>query len=137
MKRHLVSLAYVVVACAALVSAQSRSQQPVKPPPVERPTAQEVSLTGCVVEGVTADVYILTNAVERPGSAERPRTFRLFGAGEDMDFMRHLNQQVQVSGTAELRTPPPPPPGGEVSEKDLPTLTVKSIEAVGDRCSSR
>jgi hypothetical protein len=123
-------------AWVALLGAQSRSPQVPKSPAVAAPQAQEITLTGCVVEGSSADVFILDRAVERPGSTEKPRTFRLIGGGEDLDLMQHLNQQVQATGTAEVKPTSTAPPTGPATEKNLPTFTVRSIETVGDRCTN-
>jgi hypothetical protein len=96
-----------------------------------------MTLTGCVVAANSAGAYILDNATERLGSNEPPRAFRLIGAAEDMDFMQHLNHRVRVVGTAELRTPPTPPAGGKVAERDLPLMSVKTIESLGDTCAGK
>ena len=136
MARNMFAVAAAMLLTITAVLTQGRAQG-LSPQQGTQPTTQEVTLTGCVVAANSAGAFILDNAIEQPGSTETPRTFRLIGAAEDMDFMQHLNHRVRVVGTAELRTPPPPPAGGKVAERDLPLMSVKSIESLGDTCAGR
>jgi hypothetical protein len=91
-------------------------------------------VTGCVQEGTDAGVYILTNASALGEPKDMPRTFRLVSGVEDLDFTLQANHQVTAFGVAELKPPPDAPPGGRIDPRDLPAFTVKSIQAVAERC---
>src|SRR5262245_17459131 len=134
MTRNVIACLGAVLLASAVVSSQGRSQSPPPQTPAQQ-TTQEITLTGCVVAANSAGAYILDNALERLASDEKPRAFRMSGAAEDMDFMQVLNHRVRVVGTADQKTPPAPPPDGKIAERDLPLLTVKTIESLGDTCA--
>jgi hypothetical protein len=119
---------------AACLVAQGSSPKP--PPSRTPPPVEDVTLTGCVQEGTDAGVYILTNAVNRGESKDLPRTFRLVSNGEELDFTLHANHQVNATGRAELKSPSDGRPGGRIDPRDLPTLAVKTIQTVSERCVS-
>jgi hypothetical protein len=55
---------------------------------------------------------------------------------EDLFLRNHLNHEVTVRGEARAGKAPADPPSGEaMEEKDLPTLTAKSVEMVSDTCA--
>jgi hypothetical protein len=134
-RRWLMSRMLCVFASAMLLTTSVIAMQrgPARPAPA--PQTQDMTLTGCVIAGNNAGTVILDNALERLGTNEKPRAFRLVGAAEDVDFMPHLNHRVQIVGTADRREPPPPPAGAKLAERDLPLLTVKTIQELGDTCA--
>lgn len=139
MTHRVVSSLVLVVAWTSMIMAQgSPPKLPAEPPKDTVPPAaqQELTVTGCVVEGTDAGVYILTNVVARPETKDVPETFRLVSGGEDLDFTLHNNHQVQAMGRAEMKPPPEPAPTGHIDPRDLPTLAVKSIRSIADRCVS-
>jgi len=133
MSRNVWGVAGAMLLTTTMLAAQERPSAPQTPPP--RSDAQEVTFTGCVVAGNSAGTYLLDNALERLGSNEPPRAFRLVGAAEDLDFMSHLNHRVQVIGTADRRQMPSAPPGEKIAERDLPLLSVKTIKDLADTCA--
>jgi len=129
-RRFLCAMA-IVIACASAGFAQRGPSDP----PADRPAVQDVTVTGCVVEGTDAGVYVLTNVVTRPDKTQVPKTFRLVSSGEDLDFALHSNHQVQAIGRAEVKAEPrDTPPGGRIDPRDLPAFSVKSIRSISDRC---
>jgi hypothetical protein len=145
MRRALIGSAMALFFSAA-VGAQATTQQPPPPtPPQTQQTAPqtpqttpEKTLVGCVVQGSTANVFILENAVDPADKDAKPQTLKLATTDEEMDFTEHLNHQVQFVGTVTAQTPPPtPPPAGQkVAEKDLQVFTVKTVTPVATTCSA-
>ncbi len=128
---------------SASAAATAAVQQPPPPPPAvpQTPTVpptptRDATLIGCVVQGSSAQVFLFENAVDPAKKDDRPQTFKVVSQGEELDFKTHLNHRVQIDGVAETKAPPPPPPGGQVAERDLPILTVKSISHVATTCSA-
>ena len=140
MKRQ--ALAFVAsLACAgALVAAQST------PPPPQTPAepaqkAQEVSITGCLVQGSSPNVFILENARAKPeDQGEKAVTYVIAVAKPEMSLKAHLNHSIKVTGTAEklsaAATPPAAPPaaGQKPKEAELPKFTASNVTMVSDRC---
>ena len=142
MRRALIGSAMALFFSAA-VGAQATTQQP--PPPTPPQTQQttpqttpEKTLVGCVVQGSTANVFILENAVDPADKDAKPQTLKLATTDEEMDFTDHLNHKVQFVGTVTARTAPatPPPAGQKVAEKDLQVFTVKTVTPVATTCSA-
>jgi hypothetical protein len=123
-----IALAWVVTPLAQRAAAP-------RPRAQDQPKVQDLTVTGCVIEGTDAGVYVLTNALTRPDVQEVPKTFRLVSGGEDLDFALHSNHQVQAIGRAEVSAPPrEAPPGGRIDPRDLPAFSVKSMRSISDRC---
>lgn len=136
MTHRLWSSLAVIVAWSSMVVAQGGPPQKPEEPSKPAPKVVDLTLTGCVVEATDSGVYILTNVVSTPETKDVPKTFRLVSGGEDLDFTLHTNHQVQAMGRAELKPPPEPAPAGRIDARDLPTLAVKSIRSISDRCVS-
>jgi len=130
MTRHVFGFMTMTALAVAMVAAQGRGDAP----PREPPKTVDLTLTGCVLEGTDAGVYILNNAVAEPRSENAPRVFRLVSGGDDLDLSLHANHQVQATGRAEIRPVPDPPPNGRVDPRDLPAFAVKTIHSIADRC---
>jgi hypothetical protein len=128
MHRHaLVTLVVILVAWGTMLMAHGDvSQAPAR--------TREVVLTGCVAEGSTPGVFVLSHATARPAVQDISPTFRLVSAGADLDFSLNADHQVQASGVAELFIPPEPPPGKRLDPRDLPAFAVRMIRNVGERC---
>jgi hypothetical protein len=121
----------VLFACLTLVHAQEPN--PLEPPR-DAPAAQDVMLTGCVVESSDAGTFVLNNAVSRPENKELPKMYRLVPTKKEMNFTAHLNHQVHTTGSAEVTTSPDPVPGERLEPRELPALTVQTIQSVSERC---
>jgi len=118
------------VLATALVAAQSA-------PPAEAPQGnqKDVTVTGCLVQGSAPAVFLLEDARANPEDKnEKARKYFLSAAVPDL--RANLNKEVKISGQAETKEPPMPAAGQKVSDQDLPKLTVKTISAVADRCTS-
>jgi hypothetical protein len=132
MSRHSLSTAAAIVCTwGAMLMAHGGGRQAA---PGEAPNARELTVTGCLSEGTSTGVYILTNVMAKPDIENIAGTFRLVSGGADVDFSLHANHQVQTTGTAKLGVPPEPPPGGRIDPRDLPAFAVKTIQNVSERC---
>jgi hypothetical protein len=97
---------------------------------------QEVSLTGCLVQGTGPDVFILENAKADPrDTSQKGWTYVLASGAAAVSFREHLNNEVRVDGTAEMKMPPSPAAGESVKESDLPKLKATKIVHVATTCS--
>ena len=139
MKRHVLSVIVASVFATGLVAAQGAgAQQPPQTQPApQTQKAPEATLTGCVIQGSSPNVFILDAARTNPqDQKEKAQTFLLVAGTEDLKFSAHLNHEVRITGVAESKTPPAPPAGQKVAEKDLPKLTAASVTMVADRCTT-
>jgi hypothetical protein len=138
MTHRLISSFAIAAVCTTLgVAAGAAGIQEGQPKQGTKETApktQDLTVTGCVVQGTDSGIYVLSNVVATPDVRDVPRTFRLVSAGEELDFTLHSNHQVQVAGLAEFKVPPDAPPGGRIDARDLPAFSVKTIRSVSDRC---
>jgi hypothetical protein len=124
MKQTLLTLFGALAVATAVVAAQEQEQ---KAPP-------EVALTGCIVQGSGPQVFILSNA--KAAGEEKGQSYLIVPGTEDLFLRNHLNHEVTVRGEARAGKAPADPPSGEaMEEKDLPTLTAKSVEMVSDTCA--
>lgn len=131
MKRQVLSVIVGSVFATGLLAAQAAT------PPQAAQKAPEAAVTGCVIQGSSATVFILDGARLNPQDRnEQAKTYVLVAAAEDLQFKNHLNHEVRVTGVAEAKTPPTPPAGQKVAEKDLPKLTAQSVTMVADRCTT-
>lgn len=138
MKQLALGLAASLVSATALFAQTTPPPNPPQNPPAQtaQTKAPDVTLTGCVIQGSSPNVFILENAkISKDDTSEKARTFVIVSAGEDLSLKPHLNHEVRVTGMAEAKVPAAPPAGQKVAEKDLPKLTAKSVTMVADRCS--
>lgn len=97
---------------------------------------KEVSLTGCVVQGTGPDVFIFENAKADPrGDDEKGRNYLLASGSMSISFREHLNTEVRIDGTAEMKMPPDEASEQSVKESDLPKLKATKIVHVATTCS--
>ena len=139
MKQLALGLAASLISATALLAQTAPPPTPPQNPPAQsapQTKAPDVTLTGCLIQGSSPNVYILENAkISKDDTSEKARTFVLASAGEDLSFKPHLNHEVRVTGMADAKVPPTPPAGQKIDEKDLPKLTAKSVTMVADRCA--
>ena len=132
MKRHSVVLVGSLVMAGALVAAQGGQTPPQNPPEQKRPAPIEITLTGCLIQGSSPEIFILDNATA--ASADRADTAARYILAEWADFnvKAHLNQEVTVTGSVDVAKPP----AGKAEEKDLPRIAATAITLVSERCTT-
>jgi hypothetical protein len=116
---------------------------PEQPQPQPQPTSStgqsnvtpEVTLTGCLVQGSGATVYILENARLGNDTTGTPGSYVLVADNDTVKFDQNLNHEVQITGTSDNKAQPKPAAGQKPAEKDLPRLTAKVVTSVADRCT--
>ena len=154
MKRNLFGVLGSVVLAGALVAAQdspapaaapepqpaAQSQPAAQPADRAQESADETTLTGCLVQGSGPTVFILENAKlsTAPKTAKGDRYVLDISAPADK-IKSIINHQVTIVGTAEKKAAPAAPEAGDqkVSESDLPKLTAKRITPQADTCSAQ
>ena len=136
MKRHSVVLVGSLVMAGALVAAQGGQTPPQNPPEQKRPAPIEITLTGCLIQGSSPEVFILDNATA--ASADRADTAARYILAEWADFnvKAHLNHEVTITGSADSKVAAMPKPGQKSDDKDLPKLTAKSVTMISDKCTA-
>ncbi len=141
MKRYAIGIVGSFVLAAAVIAAQ----EPASPAPSvssdqSRPAAQpkqpaDLSVTGCLIQGSGPNVFLLEKAKHSvTDKAEKGQTYKLASATEDLNFQRHLNHEVTISGSSDNKMTPSSP--AKADEKDLPTLSAKSLSMVADKCTA-
>ena len=122
--------------CFAVGAGASAMQQQTTPPPDpqnQKPAPQEITLTGCVIQGSGPTVFIFDNAKKDPTSdTEKAVKYVVVAGPQDLNLRSHLNHKVLIVGTSDGRTAPMTP---KVEEKDLPRFTAKSVTMVADTCT--
>jgi hypothetical protein len=102
-----------------------------------KPTQAEITVTGCLVQGSSATVFVLQNAKRDPQSAaEKPARYIVVPATEDLFLKQHLNHQVRILGVPDGRLQPTPQAGSPVEEKLIPALNAKSLTMVNASCGT-
>lgn len=129
--------ATTMVAVWIIVPGAVRAQQPAPPRQVTpaAPTQEaktDVLLTGCLVQGSGPTVFVFQNAKTDPQIAEPGATYLIVPGTEDLNLRAHVNHTVQISGQSDGKAPAR---GAPVNEKDLPTLTAKSLTMVSTTCT--
>ena len=147
MKKSYSALAVAAVSMTFMAAGSAAAQEPI--PAAQRISltpAANVTLTGCVARGAEPGSYTLTN-VTRPGTgtskeAERSATVALSGA--DVEFSKHLDHMVAVTGSQPLAPRPVGTTGTEKpavqeprkdDDKKIETFTVTSLKMVAETCA--
>lgn len=100
-------------------------------------TQAEITVTGCLVQGSAANVFVLQNAKRDPQSAaEKPSRYVVVPATEDLFLKEHLNHQVRILGIPDGRPQPVAQAGSAVDEKLVPALSAKSLTMVNPSCGT-
>ncbi|HVQ42285.1 MAG TPA: hypothetical protein VMS54_08765 [Vicinamibacterales bacterium] len=121
--------------CLSVGVGASAMQQAQDPPPAQaqKPPTQEITLTGCLIQGTTPTVFIFDKARKDPKSpTEKAVKYVVVPTAADLSLRPHLNHEVQIVGVWDGRTAPA---GDKVEEKDLPRFTAKSVTMVADTCT--
>jgi hypothetical protein len=121
------------------VGASAMQQQQAQTPPsdpqtqTQKPPTEEITLTGCLIQGTTPTVFIFDKARKDPKSpTEKAVKYVVVPNAADLSLRPHLNHEVQIVGVWDGRTAPA---GDKVEEKDLPRFTAKSVTMVSDTCT--
>lgn len=132
--KKLFSTLAVCFAVGAGASAMQQQQPPTPPAPQDpKPAPQEITLTGCLIQGTAPTVFIFDDAKKDPKSeTEKAMKFVVVAGPQDLNLRPHLNHKVLIVGTSDGRTAPAT---GKVEEKDLPRFTAKSVTMVADTCA--
>lgn len=136
MKRQALAFVASLVCAGALVAAQSAPPPPQTPAdPQQKP--QEISVTGCLIQGSAPNVFVLENARVKPEDQnEKAATYVITVAKPEMSLKAHLNHSIKVTGIAEKVVAAAPPAGGaKPKEGDLPKFTASAVTMVSDRCA--
>jgi len=128
--------------CLSVGVGASAMQQQQTPPPDpqaqaqpqdQKPATQEITLTGCLIQGTGPTVFVFDNAKKDPKSeTEKAMKYVVVAGAQDLNLRPHLNHQVQIAGTWDGKTAPAT---GKVEEKDLPRFTAKTVTMVADTCA--
>jgi hypothetical protein len=140
MKRQVIGVLASVLAASALIAA--RSGQATANPPAQTPSqtmksGADVTVTGCLTQGSSPAVFILSNAKQKPDDKnEKGQSYVVVAASEDLPFVPNLNHEVSVTGSTDAKVATPPAVGGKLSETDLPRFSAKNVTVVADRCTA-
>jgi hypothetical protein len=131
--------------CALGLNMAALVVQQAPPPPTPKPPLQtsakstqaEITVTGCLVQGSAANVFILQNAKRDPQSpSEKGARYIVAPATEDLFLKEHLNHQVRILGVPDGRPQPTPQAGSPVDEKLIPALSAKGLTMVAPTCGA-
>lgn len=123
------------IAVSFLVAGLSARQDPVSPQTPQKPAVAEITVTGCLVQGSTPEVFIFENVRKDPKSTTEPAVkYIVIAATEDLNLQSSLNHEVRIVGQPDGKVAPPTTQ--KVEEKDLPRLSAKSLTVVADTCST-
>lgn len=123
----------ILVVCAATVVSLAAYQAQAAPAQKQNPP--DLTLTGCLVQGSSASVYLFDNAKRDPKSqTEKGARYLVVINAEDLPLRQNLNHEVEMTGSIELKAPPPP--GQKAEEKDLSLFKTKSVTSVSDTCTA-
>lgn len=124
----------LAIPAMALAFAAVADQVGAKPMDQQLPKTIDVTVTGCLIQGVDPKTFLLDNARLNPkDSREVAKRYLLTSDVEDMPMKDLVNHEVTATGVVVSRSdvrPLPNPP----NDKDLPVLTAKSIATLADRC---
>jgi len=123
------------VGAGASAMQQQQAQTPPSDPQVQtqKPATEEITLTGCLIQGTTPTVFIFDKARKDPKSpTEKSVKYVVVPNAADLNLRPHLNHEVQIVGVWDGRTAPAT---DKVEEKDLPRFTAKSVTMVSDTCT--
>jgi hypothetical protein len=133
------------VCCAVGLNMATVFVQQTPPPPNAKPPLQtsaksteaEITVTGCLVQGSAASVFILQNAKRDPLSAtEKAARYVVVPATEDLVLKAHLSHQVRILGVPDGKPQPTSQAGATVDEKLVPALNAKSLTMVSPSCGA-
>ena len=157
MPRNLFGVFASLVVAGTLVAAQESQSPTPSPSPApqqqgaepsqsnQQSSPDEMTLTGCLVQGSSANVYILDNAKPESDKDAKAQRYALEINASADQVKPVLNSQVRVIGTtsgpsASAAAAPDPPSANasaaapKGSDSDLAKITVKRITRVAATC---
>ena len=150
MKRQVIGVLAGVLGATALIAAQGNAQQATADP--QKTAGSDTTVTGCLTQGSSPAVFILSNARQRPeDKTEKAQDYVVIGASEDLPFAANLNHEVSVTGSADKASGSSSGSsmsssastssstmgqGQSKSEQNLPRFSAKTVTLVADRCTS-
>ena len=139
MKHRIVILGAAFAVATSIVAAaqtQSQSQPPAQDQTQQKVKTEDLTLTGCVIQGSGPTVFVFENARVNPANREeKPRHYVLLTTTEDLELRPHLNHQVMLVGKGEIKILPTLKPGEKYKEIDLPRFTVVRVTEVATTCT--
>jgi len=139
MTRTFISRAFMIpFASLALTSAVLAQNPPVpsQTTPAQKPAVEEVTLTGCIIQGSGPAVFLFDNAKPEKATTDKGRRFLLAVGKDDVALVNHVNHQVTIQGSAETKLAPTPAAGQQPLESELPKLTIQGMTMVSTTCSA-
>lgn len=154
MKRQVIGVLAGVLGATALIAAQGSTAQ-TNPQAQTKATGSDVTVTGCLTQGSSPAVFILSNARQRPeDKTEKAQNYVVVASSEDLPFAANLNHEVSVTGSADKSgasasssmsssssssssSTTATASQGSKSEKDMPRFSAKTVTLVADRCTSQ
>lgn len=131
--KKLITTFAVCLSVGVGASAMQQAQTPPQDPQPQKPATQEITLTGCLIQGTTPTVFIFDKARKDPKSpTEKAVKYVVVPNAADLNLRPHLNHEVQIVGMWDGRTAPAT---DKVEEKDLPRFTAKAVTMVADTCT--
>ena len=131
--KRLISTLAVCLTVGVGASAMQQTPPPNPQTQPQTPPTQEITLTGCLIQGTTPTVFIFDKARKDPKSpTEKAVKYVVVPSAADLNLRPHLNHEVQIIGVWDGRTAPAT---DKVEEKDLPRFTAKSVTMVSDTCT--
>ena len=113
-----------------------------------REREEEVTVTGCLVEGSGPNVYILqTQPIGTAESSDQTVSYVVTAASDapKIDFRSEVNRAVRLTGARSgeaasaidgAQRAPDTSTNLEVKELEMPKLSVKRLARIGDRCTA-
>ena len=155
MKRAALSLMLSFAVAGSLYAAQAQSPQaqPAAPAAAQAPAPQapsvtvqtdkaaaDITLTGCLIQGSSPNVFVLENAKMATAAAgDKGKSYVVVVSGA-ADLKPHLNHQVRIVGGEGSTVKVTPTPGGaqvEVKPNDeasFPRLNARTVTMVANTC---
>ena len=116
---------------------QQQQQQQQTPQDQQKTRTEDITLTGCVIQGSAPTVFVFENARINPANRdEKTRTYILLTEKDDLNLRTHLNHQVMLVGKGEIKVLPTLKPGEKYKEADLPRFTIVRVTEVAPTCTS-
>lgn len=150
MKRQVIGVLAGVLGATALIAAQGSAAQST-PQTQTKATGSDITVTGCLTQGSSPAVFLLSNARQRPeDKTEKAQNYVVVASSEDLPFAANLNHEVSVTGSADKTAASASSSMSASSastssaasaqsktEKDMPRFSAKTVTLVADRCTSQ
>jgi ribosomal protein L12E/L44/L45/RPP1/RPP2 len=152
MKRNVIGVLVGMAVATAIAAAQSQTTPQQPPQSGQDQQKQDMTLTGCVIQGSTPSVFILENArVDSKDKTDKGKNYVLVATTEDLNLQRQLNHEVTVTGWSDKvaaaaaagastsamgQAGQTGQAGQKINEKDLPKFNARTVTTVANTCSN-